>query len=90
MRAHGVKRMVFSSSATVYGLSATPPFKEDAPLSVTNPYGRTKLMVEDILRDLCAAQADFCAVLLRYFNPIGAHESGLIGENPRGIPNRCV
>ena len=87
MRAHGVKRMVFSSSATVYGLSATPPFKEDAPLSVTNPYGRTKLMVEDILRDLCAAQADFCAVLLRYFNPIGAHESGLIGENPRGIPN---
>ena len=87
MRAHGVRRMVFSSSATVYGLSATPPFKEDAPLSVTNPYGRTKLMVEDILRDLCAAQADFCAVLLRYFNPIGAHESGLIGENPRGIPN---
>lgn len=87
MWAHGVKKIVFSSSATVYGLSAKPPFKEDAPLSVTNPYGRTKLMLEDILRDLCVADKSFTAVLLRYFNPIGAHESGLLGEDPKGIPN---
>jgi UDP-glucose 4-epimerase len=87
MRAAGVKRLVFSSSATVYGAPKFLPFTEAHPLSPTNPYGRTKLMVEQILQDVCAADSGFSAVTLRYFNPIGAHPSGRIGENPGGIPN---
>ena len=90
MRNHGVKKLVFSSSATVYGNPATVPIKEDFPLSVTNPYGRTKLMIEDILRDMSFADPEWNVVLLRYFNPIGAHESGRIGENPKGIPNNLM
>lgn len=90
MNAHGVKRMVFSSSATVYGAPKSVPIKEDFPLSTTNPYGATKLMIEDILRDVCFADKDFSAALLRYFNPIGAHQSGRIGENPNGIPNNIM
>ncbi|MDO4553517.1 MAG: UDP-glucose 4-epimerase GalE [Lachnospiraceae bacterium] len=90
MRAHGVKNIVFSSSATVYGNPATVPIKEDFPLSVTNPYGRTKLMLEEILRDFYVADPEWNIVLLRYFNPIGAHKSGKIGENPKGIPNNLV
>lgn len=85
-----VKNLVFSSSATVYGDPATVPIKEDFPLSVTNPYGRTKLMQEEILRDLAFAKKDWKIILLRYFNPIGAHKSGLIGEDPQGIPNNLV
>ncbi len=90
MLAHNVNRIVFSSSATVYGLPKTVPIKEDFPLSTTNPYGETKLMIERILKDTCAAHPDFSACVLRYFNPIGAHESGLIGEDPRGIPNNLL
>lgn len=90
MREHGVKNFVFSSSATVYGQPKSVPIKEDFPLSVTNPYGRTKLMIEDILRDVYAADPSMNIALLRYFNPIGAHKSGLIGENPRGIPNNLL
>lgn len=90
MRAHGVKKMIFSSSATVYGSPETVPIKEDFPLSVTNPYGRTKLMLEEILTDLHVADAEWNVVLLRYFNPIGAHQSGLIGEDPNGIPNNLT
>ena len=90
MRSFGVKNMVFSSSATVYGDPKTVPIKEDSTLSVTNPYGRTKLMVEEILRDLSVSDKDWNIILLRYFNPIGAHPSGLIGENPKGIPNNLV
>ncbi len=90
MRSHGVKRIVFSSSATVYGNPKSVPIREDFPLSATNPYGETKLMIERILTDFCKANADFSACLLRYFNPIGAHESGLIGEDPRGIPNNLL
>lgn len=90
MIAHNVNRIVFSSSATVYGLPKTVPIKEDFPLSTTNPYGETKLMIERILKDTCAAHPDFSACVLRYFNPIGAHESGLIGEDPRGIPNNLL
>ncbi len=90
MRNHGVKKLVFSSSATVYGNPETVPIKEDFPLSVTNPYGRTKLMIEDILRDMSFADPEWNVVLLRYFNPIGAHESGRIGENPKGIPNNLM
>lgn len=86
----GVKNIVFSSSATVYGDPKTVPIKEDFPLSVTNPYGRTKLMIEDILRDVHKADHAWRIALLRYFNPIGAHESGLIGENPNGIPNNLL
>jgi len=82
-----VKRFVFSSSATVYGNPQTLPLTETAPLSAVNPYGATKLMVERILEDLCAADPEFSAVSLRYFNPVGAHESGSIGEDPRDIPN---
>lgn len=86
-----VKRLIFSSSSTVYGTPQKLPLTEDHPLGgVTNPYGRTKLMIEEILRDLCAADQDFSAVCLRYFNPIGAHPSGLIGENPNGIPNNLL
>ena len=90
MISHGVNRIVFSSSATVYGLPKTVPIKEDFPTSTTNPYGETKLMIERILKDTCAANPDFSACVLRYFNPIGAHESGLIGEDPRGIPNNLL
>lgn len=90
MISHGVKRIVFSSSATVYGISKTVPIREDFPTFTTNPYGETKLMIERILADTCAAYPDFAACSLRYFNPIGAHESGLIGEDPRGIPNNLL
>jgi UDP-glucose 4-epimerase len=87
MRDAGVKNIVFSSSATVYGAPDALPIKEDAPIRTTNPYGATKAMTEQILRDLCAAAPDFSVVSLRYFNPIGAHESGTIGEDPSDIPN---
>ncbi|HHT87749.1 MAG TPA: UDP-glucose 4-epimerase GalE [Clostridiales bacterium] len=90
MQMCGVKNMVFSSSATVYGNPRTVPITEDFPLSATNPYGRTKLMIEDILRDLYAADNTWNIAILRYFNPIGAHESGEIGEDPNGIPNNLV
>ena len=86
----GCKRMVFSSSATVYGTNTNVPFRENYPLSTTNPYGATKLMIEDILRDTAAADPEWSVALLRYFNPIGAHESGLIGEEPNGIPNNLL
>ena len=87
MKRHGCINIVFSSSATVYGNPHTVPIKEDFPLSATNPYGRTKLFIEDILRDLYVADKTFNIAILRYFNPVGAHESGLIGEDPNGIPN---
>ncbi|MGR6836691.1 UDP-glucose 4-epimerase GalE [Syntrophomonas erecta] len=90
MAKHKVKRMVFSSSATVYGNPHTVPIKEDFPLSTTNPYGSTKLMIENILRDLYTSDHDWSIALLRYFNPIGAHKSGLIGEDPNGIPNNLM
>lgn len=90
MRAAGVKNLVFSSSATVYGDPATVPIREDFPLSATNPYGRSKLMIEEILRDLHVADASWNVVLLRYFNPVGAHASGRIGEDPNGIPNNLM
>lgn len=90
MRKHQVMNIVFSSSATVYGLPKTVPIKEDFPLSVTNPYGRTKLMIEEILQDFYVADPRWNVTLLRYFNPIGAHESGQIGEDPKGIPNNLV
>lgn len=86
----GVRRIVFSSSATVYGLAETVPLREDYPLSATNPYGRTKLMIEEILGDLFIADPSWSIALLRYFNPIGAHESGRIGEDPNGIPNNLM
>lgn len=87
MRKHGCKKIVFSSSATVYGMNNVSPFKEDMPTSATNPYGWTKWMLEQILSDLTVADPEWSVVLLRYFNPIGAHPSGIIGENPNGIPN---
>lgn len=90
MTDHGVKRIVFSSSATVYGLPETTPIDESFPLSATNPYGRTKLMIEDILRDVSVADPSWSIALLRYFNPIGAHESGQIGEDPFDIPNNLM
>ncbi len=90
MKKAGCKSIVFSSSATVYGDPHTVPIKEDFPLHVTNPYGRTKLMIEEILQDLCVSDPEWKVILLRYFNPIGAHESGLIGEDPKGIPNNLV
>ena len=90
MREFGVKNIVFSSSATVYGDPEIIPITEDSPLSATNPYGRTKLMLEDILRDLNVADTTLNVAILRYFNPIGAHDSGLIGEDPNGIPNNLV
>ena len=90
MSAHNVKKLVFSSSATVYGSPKSVPIREDFPLSTTNPYGSTKLMIENILRDLYVADNDWSIALLRYFNPIGAHESGLIGEDPNGIPNNLM
>ncbi len=87
---HKVYRIVFSSSATVYGLPKTVPIKEDFSLSTTNPYGETKLMIERILKDCTVAYPELSVCVLRYFNPIGAHESGLIGEDPRGIPNNLL
>lgn len=90
MKNNGCSRMVFSSSATVYGMNNEAPFTEDMPLSTTNPYGSTKLMIENILRDISAADPSWSVALLRYFNPIGAHESGLIGESPNGIPNNLL
>ena len=90
MIAHGVNRIVFSSSATVYGNPKSVPIREDFPTSTTNPYGETKLMIERILKDTCEANSAFSACVLRYFNPIGAHESGLIGEDPKGIPNNLL
>ncbi len=87
MRKFGCKNIVFSSSATVYGMNNIAPFKEDMPTSCTNPYGWTKLMLEQILTDIAHSDPEWSVVLLRYFNPIGAHPSGLIGENPTGIPN---
>lgn len=90
MNKYGVKRIVFSSSATVYGEPEVTPITEDFPLSATNPYGWTKLMMEQILRDIYQADNEWSIGILRYFNPIGAHESGLIGENPNGIPNNLM
>ncbi|WP_035058889.1 UDP-glucose 4-epimerase GalE [Andreprevotia chitinilytica] len=90
MQAAGVKSLVFSSSATVYGDPHTVPITEDFPLSATNPYGRSKLMIEDMLRDLYKSDASWDLALLRYFNPVGAHDSGLIGEDPQGIPNNLM
>lgn len=87
---YNCKNIVFSSSATVYGSPQSLPIREDFPLSTTNPYGSTKLMIEDILRDLYISDNEWSVALLRYFNPIGAHESGLIGENPNGIPNNLM
>jgi len=86
----GCHRLVFSSSATVYGYASSPPFPETAPLQATNPYGRTKLFAEDLLRDVAAADSRWRIALLRYFNPVGAHESGQIGESPLGIPNNLM
>ena len=90
MRKRGCKNIVFSSSATVYGAPKSVPIKEDFPLSTTNPYGSTKLMIENILRDIYVSDNEWNITLLRYFNPIGAHESGLIGEEPNGIPNNLM
>ena len=90
MRRAGVFKLVFSSSATVYGDPASVPISEDFPTSATNPYGRTKLMIEEILRDLSASDPRWAIVLLRYFNPVGAHLSGRIGEDPKGIPNNLL
>ena len=90
MAEFGVKRLVFSSSATVYGDPHAVPISEGFPLQATNPYGRSKLMIEEILRDLVAADAEWRVALLRYFNPVGAHASGLIGEDPNGIPNNLM
>jgi len=90
MAAFGVKNIIFSSSATVYGDPATVPITEEFPLSCTNPYGRTKLMTEEILRDVQRADGAWNVCLLRYFNPVGAHKSGRIGENPNGIPNNLM
>lgn len=90
MERTNVKNLVFSSSATVYGIPKTVPITEEAPLDVLNPYGRTKLVIEDMLRDIYAADQSWNIALLRYFNPIGAHESGEIGEDPQGIPNNLL
>ena len=90
MEKHGCDRIVFSSSATVYGEESEPPFVEDAPTGATNPYGRTKAMIEEILADVAAAHPSLSVGVLRYFNPIGAHESGRIGEDPKGIPNNLL
>ncbi|MBE7042394.1 MAG: UDP-glucose 4-epimerase GalE [Ruminococcaceae bacterium] len=90
MSEYGVKKIVFSSSATVYGDPASVPIREDFPLHTTNPYGSTKLMIEQILQDVFVSDPEWGIVLLRYFNPIGAHKSGLIGEDPNGIPNNLL
>ncbi len=90
MNEFGVKKIVFSSSATVYGVATEMPLVEGMSLGAINPYGRTKYFIEEILRDLYVADKDWCIALLRYFNPIGAHESGTIGEDPKGIPNNLM
>ena len=90
MRNFGVKNIIFSSSATVYGMNNPVPFKEGMPTSATNPYGYTKVMLEQILNDVAFADKEWSVTNLRYFNPIGAHESGLIGENPNGVPNNLM
>ncbi|MFD2168226.1 UDP-glucose 4-epimerase GalE [Thalassotalea euphylliae] len=90
MSDHNVKKLVFSSSATVYGENNVSPLDESMPTSATNPYGQTKLMIENILVDLAKSDSDWSIINLRYFNPIGAHASGLIGENPNGIPNNLL
>ena len=90
MQKYGAKRIVFSSSATVYGKPESVPIREDFPLSTTNPYGETKLMIERILKDLFVSDNEWSISVLRYFNPIGAHKSGLIGEDPKGIPNNLL
>jgi UDP-glucose 4-epimerase len=90
MRDADVKTLVFSSSATVYGDPASVPIREDFPLSATNPYGRSKLMIEDMLRDIAKADGAWRIALLRYFNPVGAHASGTLGEDPNGIPNNLM
>lgn len=90
MRKHGVKDIVYSSSATVYGKPEAVPVKEDFPLSATNPYGRTKLIIEYLLEDLYVSDNSWNIIMLRYFNPIGAHKSGKIGEDPRNIPNNLI
>jgi len=90
MQAVGVRKLVFSSSATVYGEPQKLPLEEDHPLSATNPYGRTKLVIEDMLRDFHNSDPSWRIAILRYFNPVGAHESGLIGEDPKGIPNNLM
>ncbi|SFI29182.1 MULTISPECIES: UDP-glucose 4-epimerase GalE [unclassified Bacillus (in: firmicutes)] len=90
MKKHGVKKMVFSSSATVYGMAEQVPISENFSLGATNPYGRTKQIIEEILRDLYVSDHEWSIALLRYFNPIGAHKSGRIGEDPKGIPNNLI
>lgn len=90
MKEYGVRQFVFSSSATVYGIPETVPITESVDTYCLNPYGWTKWMIEQMLQDVCAADKDFSVVLLRYFNPIGAHESGMIGEKPNGIPNNLL
>ena len=90
MRQYGCKRIVFSSSATVYGANPRLPLQEDAPISATNPYGMTKVFIEHMLTDIALSDPDWRIALLRYFNPIGAHPSALLGENPRGIPNNLL
>ncbi|PEC83341.1 UDP-glucose 4-epimerase GalE [Bacillus cereus] len=90
MQTHNVKNFIFSSSATVYGIPKTSPITEEFPLSVTNPYGQTKLMIEQIMRDVAKADNEWSIALLRYFNPFGAHQSGRIGEDPNGIPNNLM
>ncbi|WP_174734413.1 UDP-glucose 4-epimerase GalE [Mesobacillus harenae] len=90
MNRYGVKNLVFSSSASVYGMTNEVPIREDSILSVTSPYGRTKLMIEEVLKDLHTADDTWSIALLRYFNPIGAHQSGLIGEDPTGVPNNLM
>jgi UDP-glucose 4-epimerase len=90
MQANHCKRIVFSSSATVYGDPASVPIREDFPTSATNPYGRTKLFIEEIMRDQAVSDSDWQIILLRYFNPVGAHASGNIGEHPQGIPNNLM
>ncbi len=90
MKKYGCKKLIFSSSATVYGIPETVPVDESFPLSAINPYGRTKLVIEDMCRDLCASDSEWSVALLRYFNPIGAHSSGKIGEDPNGIPNNLM
>jgi len=90
LQKHGVKRLVFSSSATVYGDPASLPIREDFPTTATNPYGWTKLMIEQMLSDLAASDPEWKLIALRYFNPVGAHASGRIGEDPRGVPNNLM
>ncbi|MDB5084688.1 MAG: GalE [Bacilli bacterium] len=90
MQKYGVNRLVFSSSATVYGVQETVPLTEDLPLCPASPYGRTKMMIEQILTDICSSDSNWSVALLRYFNPVGAHPSGLIGEDPTGVPNNLL